>query len=196
MASRAERPDPNAWREAITQEELAQYNRGLYDVINAQTGAKDLHKAPLESNWISRDNRLVSVIDNVALAKSNPTTEQNLRAAEINRNLAGIDGLSQSCVRCGQNLLGRGEDRDVILRFRDGATKVFMYCPGCSGALGLELESDPWFASQPKSDRRMWELQRQGMTQPAIAAELEISQQTVSSTLARMVKQIGRNRRQ
>jgi hypothetical protein len=175
--------------------ELAGFDAGNYDAINYETGAKDLRKAPRESDRISRDNRLVSLID-AAKGRCDPSPEDSLQAAEIVTAFKVIGVIPRPCVRCNQNLSGQGEDRVAIVRYRAGIPEAFVYCPGCFSALNVELDPDPWFASQPELDRRIWQLRKEGLTQPEIGAELGVTQQTVSAVLARMTEQFSRSRRQ
>jgi hypothetical protein len=209
LAPHAQPPDPEAWRALMKPNELRAYDAGKYDELHTKTDldgnvyrAKDLSNAPRESDRTSRNNRLVPFLDkdsedaNAKLINAFPSPEDNLQASETIRGFEIIAAISKPCHRCGQNLLGRGEDRDMIVHTRSGTTKAFSYCPGCFDALHIELESDPWFASQPELDRRIWQLRTEGLTQPEIVKELGVSQQSVSVVLARLVEHFARNRKQ
>jgi hypothetical protein len=209
LAPHAQPPDPEAWRALMKPNELRAYDAGKYDELHEKTDldgnvyrAKDLSKAPRESEQISRNNRLVPFLDkdsedaNANLVNAFPSPEDKLQVSETIRGFELIVAISEPCNGCGQNLLGQGEDRDMIVRTRSGNTTAFVYCPGCSYARHVELESDPWFSSQPESDRKIWQLHTEGLTQREIAKELSVPQQTVSLVLTRLVEHFARNRKQ
>jgi hypothetical protein len=212
LAPNASKPNPNAWRSLMKPQELADYDAEKYDAINPETGAKDLRKAPLESDRMSRDNRLVPYLENDSdevsdnLAPAYPSPEENLRAARYTRALEEIKASPQPCLSCGLDF-SDGEAKVAILTFAECKPPLhgelplgFMYCRQCWDALGVVLDPDPWFTSLPKRDRQVWLLLKQGLTEREVADKLTVgtqrlTQQVVSEIKLRIVRSINERRR-
>jgi hypothetical protein len=88
-----------SWRDGMFPEELAAFDAGKYN-----------HRAtaPVESDCISRDNRLVRLTSNTAIARGSPTPEQSLQAVEYDRAFRVIAMLPRRCENSGKSLPGEG----------------------------------------------------------------------------------------
>ena len=116
---------------------------------------------------------------------------------ELTHAIQVIGAVPRPCVNCGEHLPGLGEKRVVILT----EERVFAYCQFCFDSLELSLEGDDWFAALPAIDQHIWNLLKEGLSQPEIATRLtngsqQVTQQMVSRVKAKLLKLIREKRQQ
>ena len=180
-------PRPDAWRALLSDEEMAAFDSGKYR--NPKT-------APRDSDWLSRNKRLVSLTDKAVARVYSPTPEDQARLAEYTRALKVIAAIPYHCVICKRLLPGWGEDRVAVLTYQRSEEipqRAFIYCRLCFESLGLTLEQPSWFGQLPELDQKIWQLLAEGNTQAEVAARLtkgtqRVTQQQVSEAKERVVR--------
>jgi hypothetical protein len=194
-----DRPHPpskkphESWRDAMLPEESAAFDAGKYN-----HGAT----ATVESDRISRDNRLERLTSNTATARDSLTPEQSVQAVEYVRAFQVIATIPQSCVNCGESLPGRGEKRNMSLHYpgNNGLPRGSVCCPTCFHAAGVEPKLNDLIAKLPKLDQKISQLLKDGLTQKQIAARLtngaqRVTQQMVSKTKQKISRLMKESRR-